>query len=118
MSIPTQDSFQPLVGNQCQFNVLTTARSRRRKAAYSSRHVAYGNLNAVQTAGRLEAERALTLYVPSQAELDNLDQALGQQGTLSYGEGSMVALLIEFDSKEWVSSTEQTCTAVWITDAD
>lgn len=118
MSIPTQDSFAAFGGPTANFNVLTISRSRQRKAAYSVRHAAYGNLNLVQLGGRLEAGRHFTLYVPSQGELDNLDQCLGQQGALSYAEGTVTAALVEYDSTEWFNGTEQLVSVIFITDAD
>lgn len=116
MSLTTYDSFTG-AGPDCHFNVLSISRSRQRRAAYSNRHVPYGDYNIVQVGGRLAPERVFTLYVPSDGELDNLEACLGQQGgTLHYAEGDVTALLVEFDAGEYLAEGNQVVKATFITD--
>lgn len=102
----TSDSFASDRGT-ANFNVLTISRARRRKASYSVRHVAWADNSVLNGSGKTEAERQYTAYVPSEAELDNLDLCLGRSGTLSCGETAGSAYLAEYDAGEWVYGGEQ-----------
>jgi hypothetical protein len=119
LSERTEDSFEAFGGPTAHFNVLTPSRARRRKAAYSARHVAYGNLNVIQLGGRLEAERSYTVYLPNDGELENVDQCLGMQGTLNCAEtGGVTAALVSYDASTYFTGGQQIATLMFVCDAD
>ncbi len=125
LEIPTLDSLTTNAG-VASFNVLNISVSYKRSVEHSIRHVPGGNLSVLHVSGRKEAERTFELYVANVGELTNLDKALGLTGKLRYAgldptvydpnEG-IVAVLLDFDAKEWIDSEgKQTVKATFVTD--
>ena len=109
----TQDTFS--AGEiTCNFDVLSEGRSRRQTALVSVRHIPGGNVNVVNRGGRELARRNLTLYVPSEGEMVNLEGCAGEQGTLLYDEGSYLATLVSVDSGEWYPGDQQLVRSQWL----
>ena len=109
----TQDTFS--AGEiTCNFDVLSEGRSRRQSALVSVRHVPGGDTNVVNRGGRELPGRNLTLYVPSEAEMANLESCTGEQGSLTYDEGSYLATLVSVDSGEWYPGDQQLVRSQWL----
>ena len=109
----TQDRFT--AGEiTCNFDVLVDGRSRRQTALVSVRHIPGGNVNIVNRGGRDLARRSLTLYVPSETQMVNLENCVGEQGSLIYDEGSYLATLADVDSGAWYPGDQQLVRSSWL----
>src|SRR5690242_5132031 len=84
------------------FNVLNISPSRKVRAAYSNRHIAYNDGNTIQLGGKLPPELTWSLYVPDESTVDDLLEAVSRQGILTCHKypGGVQCALVEADDSD------------------
>jgi hypothetical protein len=113
MSWGTSDTFIAS-GVTCNFNVLRSGRGRSLASAFTVRHVPGGDVNIINRGGKKLATRALTLYVPSEAEMGSLEACVDESGTLTWAEGTYTATLTGVDSGDWWMGGQQEVKSDWL----
>jgi hypothetical protein len=119
MAHATSDSFTSTngwhVNTVASFNVLMDGRGRSRQAEATEFHVPWANLNVIHVGGVGTEKLELALYVPSDAEMSDLLNCVGDSGTLVYAEGTFTAFCSKVEVGEYFLGGEQTAKAeFWI----
>jgi hypothetical protein len=111
-TLPCHDDF-----GGYSFNILSSRR-RSRRAAYSIRHVPWGNYNIMHLAGKFHEELDSEVYIPSQNVLTGLMSLIGTQGTLRWAEGQQTAALVSVETLDWYPNWQQTVRLLFILAVD
>ena len=107
------DSFQ-VGATTVSFDVQIEGRSRKASAEVSERHIPAGDTNYVDLGGKKSKRRSLSLLIADGATVLALENLCGQQGTLTYHEGTYTAVLEDTDATEWWPTEHQVVKASFL----
>lgn len=79
--------------NGASFRILHGGHQRQREAAVSVRHIPGSDTSYVDLGGQMAGSGSYSVYFENEGEYTGLRNQVGQEGSLTYGDGTFPAIL-------------------------